>query len=139
LDCIEAAFAENSHVTVPHPPNSPGLALSDFWRFGHRKTSLTGCVFNVVDELLEVIIEFLNEIQPSELQLVFHQWIERAKWVEPSVETTITIEQHVLHSRGKVLPGRRQPLLMNYTIIPHLTNNRRQKLRFLNSFCGKEQ
>jgi hypothetical protein len=48
---------------------------------GHIKASLADRVFNDADELLEAIIEFFNEIQSSELQLVFHHWIERVKWV----------------------------------------------------------
>jgi hypothetical protein len=35
-------FDENSLVTVPRPPSSPDLASSDFWLFGHVKTSLAG-------------------------------------------------------------------------------------------------
>jgi hypothetical protein len=57
------------------------LAPSDFWLFGHVKRFLVCRVFNDADELLEAVIEFLNEIQPSELRLVFHHWIERVKWV----------------------------------------------------------
>jgi hypothetical protein len=34
-------------------------------------TSLAGRVFNDVNELLETVVEFLNGVQPSELQLVF--------------------------------------------------------------------
>jgi hypothetical protein len=47
------------------------LAPSDFWLFGHIKTSVAGRVFNHADELLEAVIEFLNDMKPSELQLVF--------------------------------------------------------------------
>jgi hypothetical protein len=52
------SFAENSLVTVPHLPYSPDLAPSDSWRFGQIKTYLASCVFNDVDELLEVVIDF---------------------------------------------------------------------------------
>jgi transposase len=72
---------ENSLVTVPHPPYSPDLAPFDFWFFDQIKTSLAGRVFNDVDEPLEPAIGFLNEIWPSELQLVFHHWIKRVKWI----------------------------------------------------------
>jgi hypothetical protein len=78
---IKTVFDGNSLVTIPYPPYSPNLAPSDFWLFGHIKTSLVGRVFNDADELLEAVIEFVNEIQPSESQLVSHQWIERVKWV----------------------------------------------------------
>jgi hypothetical protein len=67
-------------VTVPHPPGSSDLAPSDFWLFAHIKTSLAGCEFNDVDGFLEVLIKFLNEIEPSELQFICHHWIERVKW-----------------------------------------------------------
>jgi hypothetical protein len=46
------------------------LAPSDFWLFRHIKTFLADCVFNDGDELLEAVIEFVNGIQPFELQLV---------------------------------------------------------------------
>jgi hypothetical protein len=72
-------FDGNSLVAIPHPPYSPDLTPSDFWFFGSIKTSLAGRVFNDSDEILEAVIGFLNEIQPSELQLVFHHWVERVK------------------------------------------------------------
>jgi hypothetical protein len=75
----ENGFDENSLVTAPHSPYSSDFAPSDFWLFGHIKTSLAGRVFNDVDELLDAVIELSNEIQPSELQFVFHHWIERVK------------------------------------------------------------
>jgi hypothetical protein len=71
FECVKTVFYENSLVTVPYPPYSPDLAPSNFWFFGYVKTSLTSRVFNDVGELLEVAIEFLNEIRPSELPLFF--------------------------------------------------------------------
>jgi histone-lysine N-methyltransferase SETMAR len=50
-------FDGTSHVTVPHPPYSPDLASSEFWLFGHIKTSLAARVFNDTEELLEGVIE----------------------------------------------------------------------------------
>jgi hypothetical protein len=75
------SFDENSLVSVLHPGCSADLAPSDFWLFGHIKTSLAGHVFDDVDELLEAIIEFLNEIRSSELQLGLRHWIKRVKWI----------------------------------------------------------
>jgi hypothetical protein len=57
------------------------LAPSDFWLSCHIKTSLADCVFNDVDELLEAVVEFLNDIWPPESQFGFHHWIEREKLV----------------------------------------------------------
>jgi hypothetical protein len=71
FECVKIFFDENSVVIIPHPSYSPDLAPSDFCVCGHIKTSFTGRVFNDVDELLEAVIEFVNEIQLSELQLVF--------------------------------------------------------------------
>jgi hypothetical protein len=69
----------DSLVTIPHSPYSLDLAPSDFWLFGHIKTTLAGRLFNDADELREAAIEFFKEIQPSELQFVFHHWTERVK------------------------------------------------------------
>jgi hypothetical protein len=63
---------ENSLVTVPHRPHSRDLAPSDLWLFGYVHASLACCVFNDVDGILEAIIEFLNEIQASDLKFVFY-------------------------------------------------------------------
>jgi hypothetical protein len=56
--CVKTVFTKNSPVTVPHPPYSCGFPLSDFWLFGHIKTSLASHIFNGVGELLEAIVEF---------------------------------------------------------------------------------
>jgi hypothetical protein len=73
----ENCFDENSIVTILHPPYSPDLVPSNFGSFGHIKTSLAGPVFNDVDKLLEGVVQFLNKIQPSELQFVLYYWIQR--------------------------------------------------------------
>jgi hypothetical protein len=75
-DASKQFYDENCLVNVPHPPYSSDLTPSNFWLLGHIKISLAGRVFNGVDELLETVIEFLNEIQPSELQFAFHHRIE---------------------------------------------------------------
>jgi hypothetical protein len=68
---VKTVFDENSLVAVPCPPDSPDLPPSDFWLFGHINASLARREFNDIDELLEAVIGFLNEIQPSELHLLF--------------------------------------------------------------------
>jgi histone-lysine N-methyltransferase SETMAR len=77
----EQFFTENHIRRVPHPRYSPDLAPSDFWLFGHRKTSLVGRAFNEPEQLLEAITEFLNEIHPPEVVAVFRHWVERVRWV----------------------------------------------------------
>jgi hypothetical protein len=45
------------------------------------KAALTGQQFPKRKDLLTGIQEFLGDIQRSELELVFHHWIELVQWV----------------------------------------------------------
>jgi histone-lysine N-methyltransferase SETMAR len=75
-------FVIESHIgCVPHPPYNPDLAPSDLWLFGYVKTSLVGQSFDKPEQLLEATTEFLNEIQPPEVVVVFSHWVERVRWV----------------------------------------------------------
>jgi hypothetical protein len=74
-------FDDNSLLRLPQPPYSPDLAHSDFWVFGHVKSALHGSKFEGPDELLQGIHDFLNDVQRSELMMVFQYWIERVRWV----------------------------------------------------------
>jgi transposase len=58
----EQFITENRIGRVPHPPYSPDLTPSNFWLFGHVKTSLVGQIFDEPERRLEAITEFLNEI-----------------------------------------------------------------------------
>jgi hypothetical protein len=109
-------FSENSLVTVPYPPCSLDLAPSGFRFFVHIKTSLAGGLFNDVDEPLEMVIEFLTKIQPSELQFVFTTGANERNGSSPTMETTITSKQHILNSRGHFFSGRSRPLFINHPI-----------------------
>jgi histone-lysine N-methyltransferase SETMAR len=80
-EAIEQFITENHTERVIHPPYSLNLAPSDFWLFGHVKTSLVGQIFDDPEQLLEAITEFLNEIQPPEVVTVFRHWVERTQWV----------------------------------------------------------
>jgi hypothetical protein len=104
-------FHENSLAPVPHPPYSADLAPSDFWLFGHVKMFFAGRVFNDADELLETVIEFLNDIHPSELRPVF------TIRSQPTMETIITSKQHSLNSRSKILSGWPRPRFLNHYIL----------------------
>jgi hypothetical protein len=75
----EQSITENHISHVPHPFYSPDLAPSDFSLFGHATTSLVGKLFDATEDLLEAITEFLEEIQLSELEIVFGHWIERVR------------------------------------------------------------
>jgi hypothetical protein len=44
-------------------------------------SALQGHKFEELEQLLEGIHDFLNEMQPSKLMFAFHHWIERMWWV----------------------------------------------------------
>jgi hypothetical protein len=81
---------------MPNPPYSPDIAPPGFWLFGYVKDSLAGRLFDEPEQLLEAITEFLNEMQPSELEVVFIHWLLEKQWrllprVEQSFpETTVS-------------------------------------------------
>jgi histone-lysine N-methyltransferase SETMAR len=77
----EQFIAENHLARVPQPAYSPDLAPSDFWFFRRLKNSLAGRMFDGPEELLEGITSFVEEVQPSELHVVFSHWVERVRWV----------------------------------------------------------
>jgi hypothetical protein len=68
---IDQFITQNQILRVPYSPYSPDIAPSDFWLFSHVKNSLTGGTFDDPEQLLEAIIEFLDEILLSELEVVF--------------------------------------------------------------------
>jgi hypothetical protein len=43
------------------------------------KTLLVGQILNEPEDLRKVITAFLDEVQPSELDIVFSDWIERVQ------------------------------------------------------------
>jgi hypothetical protein len=44
-------------------------------------TALQGRKFEELEQLLEAISDFLNEIEPSALMFVLPYWIERVRWI----------------------------------------------------------
>jgi hypothetical protein len=74
-------FDDKSLLRLPQPLYSPDLAPLDFWLFDHVKSALNRSKFEVPDELLQRIHDFLNEVPGSELMMVFQHWIERVRWV----------------------------------------------------------
>jgi ABC-type iron transport system FetAB ATPase subunit len=48
---------------------------------GHTKGALAGQQFIGQANLPDGIQAFLDEIQKSEVERVFHHWIERVRWV----------------------------------------------------------
>jgi hypothetical protein len=56
---------------APHPPYSPDLGPSDFYRFGYLKECLAGLSFQNAGELLESGQGLLDGIEKVSLQTVF--------------------------------------------------------------------
>jgi hypothetical protein len=81
LKVTEQFITQNQILRLPHSPYSPDIAPSNFWLFGHMKKSLDDRTFDEAEQLLEAITEFLDEIHPSELEVVFSHWVERVRWV----------------------------------------------------------
>jgi histone-lysine N-methyltransferase SETMAR len=79
---VAEQFVAQNHISrVPQPAYTPDLAPSDFWLFGHLKNSLAGRMFDDPEELLDGTTSFLEEVHPSELQVVFSHLVERVRWV----------------------------------------------------------
>jgi hypothetical protein len=85
----EQFITQNQIFRVPNPPYSHNITPSDFWLFGHVKNSLefsgilwpAGRTFDESEQCREAITAFLDEIQPSELEVVFSHWAERVRCV----------------------------------------------------------
>jgi hypothetical protein len=58
-------------LRVPQKLYSPNIAPANFWIFCYVKNSLAGRMFDEPEQFLEAITEFLGEIQPPELKIVF--------------------------------------------------------------------
>jgi hypothetical protein len=77
-------------------PYSPDLAPSDFWLFGHVKTSLVGKTLDAPEDLLGAVTEFSEEIQPSRREIAFSHWIGSVRWVLKRIETAIILKS-IIH------------------------------------------
>ena len=55
--------------TVPHPPNSPDLALCDFWLF----PKLRGCRYETIEEMKEAVKKVIDMITQED----FHGVLEK--------------------------------------------------------------
>jgi histone-lysine N-methyltransferase SETMAR len=66
---------------LPHPPYSPDLSSCDFWLFGMLKGILKDREFHSHDKIKETIPMAWNDLTFDEVQSVFHNWINRLRWV----------------------------------------------------------
>ena len=51
--------------TVPHPPNSPDFAPSDFWLF----PNLTGCRYETIEEIKEAVTKVIDTLTQEDFHL----------------------------------------------------------------------
>ena len=59
--------------TVPQPPYSPDLALSDFWLF----PKLTGCHYETMEEMKEAVTKVIDTLTHKDFQGAFQKLLER--------------------------------------------------------------
>ena len=59
--------------TVPQPPYSPDLTLSDFWLF----PKLRGCHFETIEEMKEAVSKVIDTLTQED----FHELLERYKCI----------------------------------------------------------
>jgi len=70
---IRSYLAKHQTSVVPHPPNSPDLAPTDFFLFPKLKTTLKGRLFEAIKEIQENAIRELRAITESAFQEAFQQ------------------------------------------------------------------
>ena len=66
---------------VEHPPYSPDLAPSVFFRFGVLKEKLSGSSFSRSEDLISKIRGKFAQLDKEMLHRVYFNWIERLEWV----------------------------------------------------------
>jgi hypothetical protein len=87
-----------------HPPYSPDLSPCGFWLFGWAKTAWRDQKFADVDGVVGAVTDLWDNVGFEEVQGVFHNWIERLKYViEHNRECFIQrpIEALLLSSRSR--------------------------------------
>jgi len=70
-------LAQNSIITLPHPPYSPDLAPCDFFLFPKMKLQLKGRHFDRVEEIQRESQNVLGTLREQDFQHAFQQWQRR--------------------------------------------------------------
>jgi hypothetical protein len=73
---------------VPHLPNSPHLAITDFYLFPLGKQTLHGIEASDEEELKSEILTIFQGISSDDVKKSFDHWIERCEWVAASAENS---------------------------------------------------
>jgi histone-lysine N-methyltransferase SETMAR len=72
-------FNENQMKSVPHPPYSPDLAPSNFYRFEAVNRCRAGLSFEDADQFLAAVEGVREGIEKVTLQTVFLEWMDRLR------------------------------------------------------------
>ena len=59
--------------TVPQPPNSPDLALCDFWLL----PKLRGCRYETIEEMKETVTKVIDTLTQEDFHGAFQKLLER--------------------------------------------------------------
>ena len=59
--------------TVPHPPNSPDLAVCDFWLF----PKLRDCRYEIIEEMSKAVTKVIDTLTQEDLHGAFQKLFER--------------------------------------------------------------
>ena len=59
--------------TVPHPPNSPDLALCNFCLF----PKLRGCRYETIEEMKEAVMKIIDMLTQEDFDGAFQKLLER--------------------------------------------------------------
>jgi len=70
---IQEFLAKKNIPVLPHPPNSPDLALCDFYLFSKLKLKLKGHHFRMIENITDV----LRTLTENDFQYCYDQWKKR--------------------------------------------------------------
>ena len=62
--------------TVPHPPDSPDLAPSDFCLFPKLKEKLRGCRYETIEEMKEAVTKVIDMLTQEDFHEAFQKLLE---------------------------------------------------------------
>jgi hypothetical protein len=87
---VVSKFDKHHTAGLPRPPYSPDLSPCDFWLFGMLKEILKDRKFHSHDEVKEAITMAWDDLTFDEVQSVFHNWMNRLRWVIENEGENIT-------------------------------------------------
>jgi hypothetical protein len=77
---VQEETASHRRVGVPHHPDSPDLAIADFYLPGRSKQQLSGRTLDSEQNVLETVSEVLSGQPKEEVESAFLHRKERCQW-----------------------------------------------------------